>query len=332
MPIQNVLICTGYTAFDHPDAVAYILVCNEALDLGHDHKCSLLCPNQMRMHGLEVNDVPSFLSRDPKSFHGIKVDEQLFLPYTFQTKMSILNTRTPTREELQRCEHIELTSDKPWEPQEDDWNEEQPRHALNTTTTNRGLDIDPETLKTRLGIISAEVLENTLQATTQLGTRYGMLPLHRRYKTRFQQLRHRCIKSVLYSDTFKSSTKSLRGNEYTQCFVTGEDLIFHFPMSREAHAPQGLVQWIAEYGIPAQIHTDNAKIETLGEWKRIANFHWIETTTTEPYSPWQNRAEREIKETKRHAKFIMDDANVPRKLWDYAVEYVCELRNHTARK
>ncbi|MGH3056569.1 MAG: hypothetical protein ACRDL7_16465, partial [Gaiellaceae bacterium] len=131
---------------------------------------------------------------------------------------------------------------------------------------------------------------------------------------------------------YRLQAESLRGNEYSQCFVTGEDLIYHFPMSREAHAPQGLVQWIAEYGIPAQIHTDNAKIETLGEWKRIASFHWITTTTTEPYSPWQNRAEREIKEAKRHANFIMDEANVPRKLWDYPVEYVCDLRNHTARK
>ena len=78
--------------------------------------------------------------------------------------------------------------------------------------------------------------------------------------------------------------------------------VYHFPMTTESEAPLGLVSYIHEVGIPSKIHTDNAKVETLGDWKKITQEYHIEGSTTEPYSPWQNKAEREFGKVKSLAR------------------------------
>ena len=40
-----------------------------------------------------------------------------------------------------------------------------------------------------------------------------------------------------------------------------------YPMNSESHAAQGLKDFVHQIGIPAQVHTGNAKVETLSEWK-----------------------------------------------------------------
>ncbi|MGH7954588.1 MAG: hypothetical protein ACREOZ_01360 [Gloeomargaritales cyanobacterium] len=78
----------------------YYLTYHEGLDLGRDHKPYLLCPKQMRSHGLGVFDVPIFMSQHPQSFHGIRIDDNLVLPYVSKVKTSVLKTKTPTQGDL----------------------------------------------------------------------------------------------------------------------------------------------------------------------------------------------------------------------------------------
>jgi hypothetical protein len=83
-------------------------------------------------------------------------------------------------------------------------------------------------------------------------------------------------------------------------------------------------------GIPQTIHSDNAKELMQGEWKEICNEFMINTTYTEPHSPWQNRAEGQIRELKRHVQRKMKSQNVPKRLWNYCVKWSCDVRNKTA--
>jgi hypothetical protein len=53
-------------------------------------------------------------------------------------------------------------------------------------------------------------------------------------------------------------------------------------------------------------------------------------SNTEPHSPWQNHTEGVIKEVKRHTQHFMSRTHTPKKLWDYCLTYVCELRNRLA--
>ncbi|EEC42861.1 predicted protein [Phaeodactylum tricornutum CCAP 1055/1] len=197
----------------------------------------------------------------------------------------------------------------------------------------RDLDVDRDKLRRILGHVPMEVVDRTLEATTQLAERSGKMPLHRRFKTKFEQLRYRRLKCTLYSDTFKSTVKSSRGHTHTQGFVCGDSyFVYHFLMKAESEADQGLASIIQDIGIPAQIHTDNAKVETLSKWKKITSGHWIKVTVTEPYSPWQNRCEHEFGAVRIQTRLVMETTQCPEQLWDYAITYVVIVRNNTARK
>ncbi|EEC44921.1 predicted protein [Phaeodactylum tricornutum CCAP 1055/1] len=54
------------------------------------------------------------------------------------------------------------------------------------------------------------------------------------------------------------------------------------------------------------------------------------TTVSEPLTPWQNRAEAEIRELKKQVLWIMSHEGIPRRFWDYVAEYVSEIRSRTA--
>ena len=119
----------------------------------------------------------------------------------------------------------------------------------------------------------------------------------------------------------------------TQGFMDGNMLyLHHFLMCTKAQAAEALNDFIQNIGIPAKIHTDNAKVKTLSRWRHLTNTMWIKQTTTKPYLPWQNKCEHEFGATRIHAHVIMEKSKCPNQLWDYAIEYVCYVQNQTAQK
>ena len=138
-----------------------------------------------------------------------------------------------------------------------------------------------------------------------MATRSNQLELHRRFKTKFSRLRQKMIDAVLYSDTFSSNVTSTRGNNKTQGFVVGTAYyVSHYPMLSEKEATKGLAEFVDKFGRPSQIHTDNAKAETLKDWKKFTILHWITCTTTEPYTPKQNKCEHEFGEVRLRAPVL----------------------------
>ncbi|MGH3055829.1 MAG: hypothetical protein ACRDL7_12725, partial [Gaiellaceae bacterium] len=87
-----------------------------------------------------------------------------------------------------------------------------------------------------------------------------------------------------------------------------------------------LAEFIQDVGIPRELHTDNAKEETLGRWRDVRLNCQIKQSETEAYSPWQNRAERMIKEVKKAVIRLMSRTRTPKRLWDFCTVYVCETR------
>jgi hypothetical protein len=63
--------------------------------------------------------------------------------------------------------------------------------------------------------------------------------------------------------------------------------------------------------IPEAIVTDRAGEEIGGDWMRTIDKYRIQDKCTEPYSPWQNRAEREIRELKKAVGRILHSSKVP---------------------
>jgi hypothetical protein len=81
-PMRNIPVAKTATTYDHPyDHETYILVTAQSLYFGDKLENTLICPNQMRSHGIEVDDVPRHLSIDGKSSHSIYVPaEDVRLP------------------------------------------------------------------------------------------------------------------------------------------------------------------------------------------------------------------------------------------------------------
>ena len=115
-PISNIDVATVATAYTSPEnGRTIILIINECLYFGDRMGHSLLNPNQLRNYGVLVRDVP--LQFRESSTHSIYLPgPSLDLPLELEGVISFLETRRPTRQEMEECQHITLTSDEPWEP------------------------------------------------------------------------------------------------------------------------------------------------------------------------------------------------------------------------
>ena len=112
-PIENVPIVTAATAYDDPiTGTTYILVFNEAFYYGEKLDHSLINPNQIRDYGIPLWDNPYDVARDL----SIDVNSSFSIPlHTMGTKVGF-RTRLPTSDELTACEHVHMTSSRPWNP------------------------------------------------------------------------------------------------------------------------------------------------------------------------------------------------------------------------
>ena len=182
----------------------------------------------------------------------------------------------------------------------------------------------------RMWAIGLDTAAATLRVTTQKGIRNAIKPLHQRYRTKQTHLRYNQLASRFYSDTFIAKHKSYRGNVVAQVFVNDTDFVRVYPMKSKGDAGLALMDLIQEVGVPSELHTDNAGELTTDTWGRVCREMQIRQTSTEPHSPWQNRAESAIRELKKSVLRIMHQTRTPRKLWDFAAEYVADIRVLTA--
>ena len=97
--MQDIPIVQAGAAYDDPSTgEIIILIINQGLYFGDSLPNSLINPNQMRANGLEVDDVPKHLLRDPsKSTHSIYIpDHDIRLPLAIRGVISYLPIRKPT--------------------------------------------------------------------------------------------------------------------------------------------------------------------------------------------------------------------------------------------
>ena len=113
-------------AYDSPsDGQPRILVVNQAIHIPQLHH-NLLCPMQLRMNDVIVNEVPKFLCRNPgDADHAILVDgddgETLTIPLTLSGVISQFPSWLPTRQEYDSAEVMyDMTYRSPeWDPNDE---------------------------------------------------------------------------------------------------------------------------------------------------------------------------------------------------------------------
>ena len=97
-------------------------------------------------------------------------------------------------------------------------------------------------------------------------------------------------------------------------------------MISKADAGDTLMYMIQDISIPFEMHVDGAKEENLGQWEEVRKACLIKQTQTEPYSPWQNRAESGIRELKKMVERLMLRSRSPECLWDFCCVYASDIQ------
>jgi hypothetical protein len=197
------------------------------------------------------------------------------------------------------------------------------------STTNRRLKVGAEELSKKWAI-GQQIANDTIKASTQSFIRSAVHPIERRYRTKNNTLRYNHLNAIFRSDTMFANLRSIAGHTMAQGFCTDFGFTKFVPMSRKSEAGYALQELIRDVGIPKGMHTDDAKELTLGTWKKVCQDHGIAMSNTEAQSPFQNRTEGVIKEVKRHTQRFMSRTRSPKRLWDYCMVYVTDLRNRLA--
>ncbi|MGH3053882.1 MAG: chromo domain-containing protein, partial [Gaiellaceae bacterium] len=182
------------------------------------------------------------------------------------------------------------------------------------------------------GFKPMDVVKATLAATTQYARDVmARLPQREHYKPRFRGLNCSRLHEIVATDTLYSSTPAIGGEQCAQLYV-GKESVFTqlYGMRTESQMSSTLQDFIRQWGAPDELFSDNALAQTQNTVNDILRMYNIKNSTTEPYHPNQNPAERRIKEVKSTTNVLMDRTDTPEELWLLCMQYVVYLLNHLA--
>ncbi len=112
-PITNVPFATVATSWcDGVGGDTYILIFHEVLYFGDTMGHSLINPNQLRHHGIQVHDNP--FETDPDRKIGVELSDDVKLPFLTEGSTIYFESTYETNKDLQDHQHIVLTCDSEW--------------------------------------------------------------------------------------------------------------------------------------------------------------------------------------------------------------------------
>ena len=315
----------------------------------------------MRAYGIEFWDNPY----DKERGLNIKVDDQRTIEMGTRGTKVFFNTRSPTENELQTCHRIQLTSKQEWNPSRVRMSQ---TDSVTTNTVPDGIkerlitniprisevqraDGILEDLPTRQTYtsverhakISAEVLadrfaigteraKRTLDATLQRGVRSAVLPISRRYRAD-RQFGMKRLRGKYATDTLYPTARSLRSNIAAQIFShkNGFSKPYFMKKADGNHIGEALKDFVNDFGVPERLTYDGAPVQ-VGRgttFQKTIRKYEIKARVSAPRRPNENPAEGMIREIKKQWYRMKSKKNIPDRLWDFGIEYVCETRNLT---
>ena len=137
------------------------------------------------------------------------------------------------------------------------------------TTKEKASTLTAEVLAKRWHI-GIEAAKRTLRQTTQNGVRDVLVPSERKIRKKTNFLRFPTLRGRFYTDTMFSKDASTRGHKTAQVFTNGLGYDFFYPMKTKANAPDALMAFIHDAGIPQTNVSDNAPEEYHGNWGKTS--------------------------------------------------------------
>ena len=114
----------------------------------------------------------------------------------------------------------------------------------------------------------------------------------------------------------------------------GKSVIFSFPIRSKTKTSAEFSRFCRGVGIPNSIKSDNER-KIIGKdtnFQKQCRYYHIKTSTIEPYSPLQNRAENMIRILRAKHKARKAKMRFPVVLWDFPLIWEYQIYNQTARK
>ena len=178
--------------------------------------------------------------------------------------------------------------------------------------------------------IPLEQARTTLRVTTQRGVRPRPNPLVRRFKTNDRHMRYDRLNCTMYTDTMFSDILSKRQNKCAQIYTVPPHWIRAYAMASKGDAHYTFQDLAHDVGVPDKLVMDNSKEQTLGAFRKKCRDAGVKVQTIEPYSQWQNDAEKGIGKAKKKTKLRMTKLKIPKRLWDDCLEWECDVMSHVA--
>ena len=202
--------------------------------------------------------------------------------------------------------------------------------SIGKVVTRSRKGVDAQTLSRRWEI-PHERAKTTVKKTTQRGVRQMINPtLSRRYPTNDRWRRYNQLPHQLFTDTMFAGTVSSQGNTCSQIFAADFGWARAYSMPSKGKAPEALDLLFKREGVPPAMVMDNAKEQTLGDFRKKLREVDCHVKRTEPHSPWMNACETQIRELKRGSSRKMLKTQSPKKLWDHCLELEAYIRSCTA--
>ena len=126
--------------------------------------------------------------------------------------------------------------------------------------------------------------------------------------------------------------KSLDGNKFAEVFTTDFHFSAVYPIESKEYARDALKQYIADFGVSDKIICDGSKEQTKQgtTFMEQVRKHHINIHTIEPNRHHQSKVEGVIRELWKNWFRTMQRKHVSRRLWDYGLKWVSEVRVRTS--
>ena len=129
-----------------------------------------------------------------------------------------------------------------------------------------------------------------------------------------------------------ASTVFRRGNRCAQVYATDFGWARAVPMASRSEAHETLSLLFVRDGVPPTCICDNARELVQGKFHQKLKKALCHLKQLEPYTPWSNAAEREIKELKKGAGHKLLWSRAPKHLWDDCLELEAYIWSNTAHE
>ena len=195
-------------------------------------------------------------------------------------------------------------------------------------------DMDPESARRFFAWLPHDIVQKTLECTTQ----YARVPmsthLTKHYRSPFPALNVARRDEPVATDSVYSSTPCIEtGVSMAQFFVGMKTMVCDVEgIKTDKQFVNSLEDNIRYRGAPTQLISDSARSETSKRVKDILRALAIGDWQSEPHQQHQNPSERRYQTVKRLTNALLDRCGCPPSLWLLAMKYVCHVLNFTVSK